>query len=127
MKYPKYVQVTPDAPDAWYDQKAKMWFRKSSGIIKLEEGIDSSNIMRYLKLNCLMDATPLVKKEKATESEKFMGKTPAQLLIVDESLRIAIEEEEAKKLECPYCGKKYVPKGLPNHMKFCKKNPENIN
>jgi hypothetical protein len=134
MKYPKYVHVSPDAPDQFWDPKAQMWFKKADGIIELKDGLDASNIIRYLRFNYLFDATTL-KEPPVTEAEivkPIIEKTPRQLLqevelqertpVVTE----ASEEPEDTRPECPYCHEHFVPKGMKNHMKFCKKNPANI-
>jgi len=158
LKYPKYVQVSPDAPDAWWDPKSGMWFKKADGIIELKDGLDASNIVRYIRFNYLIDATSLVNPPAKEEQKttKFVEQTPRQLLKDDEAKEKAakeakteepkseepatestqeIEEPEVEEAEtkeetkdkeaCPYCGKEYFPKGLPNHMKSCKKNPDN--
>lgn len=168
--YPRYVQVSPDAPDAWWDPKSGKWFRKEDGIIELEDGLNAANIIRYLRFNYLIDVTSLVNKpEPAPEPVKnLVEKTPRQLLAEDEAKLAAstkstkeeekdtepvveetaediveqnteevtrevtpdgaqeeIKEEKSDKQACPYCGKEYSGKGLHNHIKHCKENPEN--
>lgn len=140
MKYPKYVQVSPDAPDAWWDPKSCMWFKKEDGNIELKDGLDAANIVRYLRFNYLIDTTLLVNPVvvEAEKVQKFVEQTPKQLLKVDEPkveevTEEAVAEEDKEEAEevkdnkeaCPYCNKEYAPKGLPNHMKSCKKNPDN--
>lgn len=138
MKYPKYVQVSPDAPDSWWDPKSEMWFKKEDGIIELKENLDASSIVRYVRFNYLIDVTSLVdvQVKEAEKFQKFVEQTPAQLLIDNEPEFINIvtediieekEEVKDKKETCPYCSNEYAPKGLPNHMKSCKKNPDNMN
>jgi hypothetical protein len=146
MKYPKYVQVSHDAPDEWWDPKAQMWLRKSDDIIELSDDIDATNIVRYLRLNYLIDATHL-KFPKIPAIEEFnpsIEKTPNQLLaeVEDKAAKLqvdgkdaelevvpvedAVPEEIVKDKEiCPYCGKEYSIKGIATHKKNCKKNPDN--
>lgn len=138
MKYPKYVQVSHDAPDAWWDPKSGMWFKKEAGQIELKDGIeDASNIMRYLRFNYLIDITSLVNPPViiSEKIQKFVEQTARQLLAKDDALEKAalaaqasgeaVEEvkESNGKEACPYCGKEFAPKGLPNHMKSCKQKP----
>lgn len=134
MKYPRHVQVSPDAPDAWWDPKSGMWFKKELGVMELKDGIDAANIVRYLRFNYLIDVTLLVNPPKKEEQMplKFVEQTANQLLreepkaVVEEApVETEITVETKEKSECPYCGKEFAPKGLPNHMKSCKKNPDN--
>jgi hypothetical protein len=134
--YPQYVQVSPDAPDSWWDPKSGMWFRKEDKVIQLKDGLDAGNIIRYLRYNYLIDVTSLVEPPvvEAEQPQVFVEKTAKQLLKEQEQeaqIQALMEntevqkEEKPSKIACPHCGKECVPKGLPNHIKFCKENPEN--
>jgi hypothetical protein len=129
LKYPKYVQVSYDAPDEWWDPKSGMWFRKSDGIIELKDYLDGSNIVKYVRFNYLIDVTSLAepKEQEAEKLPLYVEQTPAQLLQQPEKDETAIaeveEEVKEEKPKCPFCGKECVPKGLPNHIRFCKQNP----
>lgn len=124
MKYPKYVQVSYDAPDEWWDPKSSLWFRKKDGIIELDPNINASNIIRYLRLNYLIDVTHL-KEKKEKEPEKVSGVvniTPNQLLVADVQ---TLPPQDEKKV-CPYCKKECSPRGIQTHIRYCKDNPVNL-
>jgi hypothetical protein len=131
MKFPKYVQVSLDAPDEWWDNKSGMWFRKADGIIELKDYIDASNIVKYIRFNYLIDATSLAEppQEEEQKVQLFIEKTPKQLLSEVEAVEHAEEpeveeqEEASGKKICPYCGKELAPRGLANHMRNCKQRP----
>lgn len=133
MKYPQYVHVSPDAPDEFWDPKNGIQFRKEDGIIELKDDLDAATINRYLRFNYIFDAT-LLKNPPVVETEEYVPlieKTAQQLILESEKEAVVAEEEvveepEDERPECPYCGGKYAPKGLPNHMRFCKDNPENV-
>jgi uncharacterized protein with PIN domain len=149
MKYPRYVKVSPDAPDSWWDPKAQKWFTKKGdngdGLIELVDDLDATNIVRYIRFNYLFDAThiknpPVVAQE---ELKPVIEKTPNQLLkeveaeaktvvvneeITEEKAEVVIEEKPVAKdgkEVCPYCKGEYSAKGIATHKKSCKKNPDN--
>lgn len=127
MKYPRYVRVSLDAPDAWWDPKSGKWFRKVDGNILLEDGLDASNIVRYVRCNYLIDATNLVNPpvKESEKFQKFVEQTPRQLLREEpHALDVVVEPKVIPKETCPYCNREFAPKGLPNHIKSCKENPD---
>lgn len=150
MLYPRYVQVSLDAPERWFDPRSGMWFRQSDGIIELPKGLDGTNIVLYLRRNILVDMTSvMVSKEDSAESvvKPLATATPNQLLSdsptsrsdahltdeaferLQETLTPRIQEETKEKGDwketCEFCGTECSPKGINTHRKYCKSNPAN--
>lgn len=140
----KYVKVSPDYHgDGWWDPKSEKWFKKDE-TIAIEDGVDMTNITRYLRFNYLVEVVEPVKavattgvveqtagqllaEEKAVEIVETVEETKVEEVVAETVEEAPVEEVKDTEVEaksaCPYCSKEY--KDLAKHVKACKKNPDN--
>lgn len=139
----------------WYDPKSGIKFSKNDGPIEIPEKVDYTNINRYITRSYLVVLDDSVEIEEKKEKEAT-NLTPGQILKeenyksatpeVEEEEPVQVEEEKPEeieevveeepeeeqivkengKVECEFCGKEYSPRGIANHEKACKENPENM-
>jgi hypothetical protein len=125
--------------NGWYDPKSGINFFKqgpAGGVISVPDGVDTTNIDRYVNLNYLIE----LKEEVPTEDKPVIAqKTPNQILeeaapevaeeapveVAEPVVEVKAEVEEPEKVTCKFCHKEYSAKSIAKHEKTCKKNPDN--
>jgi DNA-directed RNA polymerase subunit M/transcription elongation factor TFIIS len=98
--------------------------------VVVEEKTNNNGALSAGKL-LVNDKPKTEKKEEPVEVEEEVievKEEPEET--VEEEVESDEEEDEPKvndngKVECQYCGKEYSPRGIANHEKACKENPEN--
>lgn len=93
-----------------------------------KEEQSSLTVGKILKEGNYDDKPKEAKKEEPVETK---DEEPTE---VEEEEPEVVEEEASEeeqkvndngKVECQFCGKEYSPRGIANHEKACKKNPDN--
>lgn len=109
-------------------------------LLKIEDGTDTVTEEEQARLT-IQTPAQLLAEDKEKMTKETIEEVIQEVTEEDTSKELAEEikepdeleepEEEAKeavsneKEACKFCGKKYSPKGLANHEKSCKKNPDN--
>lgn len=88
-------------------------------------GKKSGSMYRYAEAKGNLRYMPVHIRKERTRGLELVKKFYAYHGLLDEAPTATQPEQKAvtEKVPCPYCGKKFTPRGLPRHMQSCSARP----